>query len=357
MSKNWLSKIIQDTRINVLAVPGTHDAASIVGADWTPYTITQQLDLTKQLDAGVRVLDMRVAHKILTKDPGGWNPFRKMEVVGDAIHMCHGKRMFDTKLSEALTSIKNWLGDNPSEFVGMIFQQQGTIPTDVTEKKRVIGLITTAITNAFPDEWMFSPEEGTNDWPTVGQVKKKVMVFSRLQDTIPRSFDLRAWGDNMYSACYPIPRTALKVAVQDRYKEVTNTDLTNHLKSYGYSSFDQIQQGKLLLFENLHSQYNDDPTLKINHLSHSLLSHISYPQPYKIGTDLNARLKASIENKFRRYRGFVMIDDANASVCKSIIDSNLIFRTCSRRTRHGAKTDESLGRRPVDSGRARRKSF
>jgi hypothetical protein len=357
MSKDWLSRIIQDTRINVLAIPGTHDAASIVGADWTPYTITQQLDITKQLDAGVRVLDMRVSHKIITKDPGGWNPFRKMEVVGDEIHMCHASRMFDTKLSEALTSIKNWLGDNPSEFVAMIFQQQGTIPKDVTEKQRVIGLITTAIWNAFPGNWVYRPGKGQNDWPMVGTLKKKVMVFSRLQESVPGAFDLRAWGDNMYSACYPVPETKLKVAVQDRYKEVTNTDLTRHLKSYGYSSFDQIQQGKILLFENLHSQYNDDPTLKINHLSHSLLSHISYPQPYKIGTDLNTRLKASIENKFRRYRGFVMIDDANATVCKSIIDSNLIFRTCSRRTKSGAKTTDSLGGPPVGPGRARSKSF
>src|SRR5262245_7405595 len=135
MSSDWLSQISQDTRINVLAVPGTHDAASIIGADWTPLTITQRLDITEQLDAGVRVLDMRVAHVVVTQDPGGWNPFRKMVVVGENIHMCHGPRIFATKLPEALASIKEWLGENSSEFVAMIFQQQGTISNDATEKR------------------------------------------------------------------------------------------------------------------------------------------------------------------------------------------------------------------------------
>ena len=60
MSKNWLSRIVQDTRINVLAILGTHDAASYSGASIAPLTITQQLDITEQLDAGVRVLDMCV---------------------------------------------------------------------------------------------------------------------------------------------------------------------------------------------------------------------------------------------------------------------------------------------------------
>jgi hypothetical protein len=270
-----------------------------------------------------------VAHYETTS--GGW--VRAKTVVAEDIYMCHGPIVFDTKLSQALASIKAWLGKNDTEFVAMIFQQQGTKPTVETEKKRVIGLITTAITAAFPAEWMFRPEEGTNDWPTVGQLKKKVMVFSRLEDTIPGTFDLRAWNtgslNEMISCQYDIPGTNLKVAIQDRYTKVTNTDLTKHLTGYTYNSVDQIQQAKLLLFEKLHSQYNDDPTLKINHLSHSLKS-ASYRQPYMLGTDLNARLKASLDNKDKRYRGFVMIDDAEASVCKSIIDSNIIYRIDSR---------------------------
>src|SRR4051812_7511306 len=131
-TRNWLSKIKQDTRVNVLAIPGTHDAASIVGASMVPVlTITQQLDIPGQLNAGVRVLDMRVAHSATYK----W--FGKED-----IYMCHGRIVFDLKLSEALASVKEWLSENDTEFVAMIFQQQGTISSDVTEKRRVHGLIT-----------------------------------------------------------------------------------------------------------------------------------------------------------------------------------------------------------------------
>src|SRR6516225_5107294 len=130
MSKDWLSRIAQHTRINVLAIPGTHDAASVSGVRSTPFTITQQIDIKQQLDAGVRVLDMRVAH-VAAHTTGGWGGgyiTKKVEVPED-VYMCHGQIVFNTKLSEALASIKAWLSENPSEFVAMIFQQQGAIPT------------------------------------------------------------------------------------------------------------------------------------------------------------------------------------------------------------------------------------
>jgi len=331
MSKDWLGKIKSDTRINVLAVPGTHDAASISGASSTPLTITQRLDITAQLNAGVRVLDMRVAHVAGSTGKGYfWNG----PAVAENIFMCHGPIVFATKLSEALASIKDWLGKNDTEFVAMIFQQQGTKPTDATEKRRVVGLIKKTITDAFGDEWLFGVSQCNNNWPTVGEVRKKVLVFSRLDDAFPGAFDLSAWNtaslDAMVSACYDVPETGLKVAIQDRYTKVTNTDFTKHLNKGWFNDIPEINKAKLILADKLNAQYNDDPTLKINHLSHSLKSP-TYPQPYMLGTDLNTRLKASIlENKDKRYRGFVMIDDAEESVCSSIIDSNLIFRIDSR---------------------------
>jgi hypothetical protein len=331
MSKDWLSRIAADTRINVLAVPGTHDAASISGASSMPLTITQQIDITHQLDAGVRVLDMRVAH-VAASTTGGW--IRTKKEVPEDIYMCHGPIVFATRLSEALDSIKKWLAANDTEFVALIFQQQGTKPKEAAEKRRVVGLIQTAITSAFSDEWIFGPGHCGNDWPTVGELKRKVMIFSRLEEDVPNAFDLRAWNTaslaDMISARYDVPGTGLKVAIQDRYTKVTNTDFTDHLNRGRFNDISEINKAKFILFEKMHSQFNDRRTLKINHLSHSLKSP-TYPQPYMLGTDINKRLTASImDNKNRRYRGFVMIDDAEASVCKRIIDSNVVFQTDSR---------------------------
>jgi hypothetical protein len=331
MSKDWLSRIAPDTRINVLAVPGTHDAASISGASLMPLTITQRVSITAQLDAGVRVLDMRVAH-VATSSSGGW--IRTKVVTPEDIYMCHGPIVFNTRLSEALAGIKTWLSTNNTEFVALIFQQQGSIPADATEKRRVIGLIKKAISDAFSEEWILGPAACGTDWPAVGQAKKKVLLFSRLEDTVANAFDLRAWNTasltDMVSARFDVPDTSLKVAIQDRYTQVTNTDFTDHLNKGYFNDVDAINKAKFILFEKMHSKHNDRHTLKINHLSHSLKSP-TYPQPYMLGTDINKRLKASIlDNKNKRYRGFVMIDDAEESVCKSIIDSNVIFQTDSR---------------------------
>lgn len=354
MSKNWLSRINERTRINCLAIPGTHDAASYSGAPMStgksmaPLTITQQIDITQQLNAGVRVLDMRVAH-VEAHSTGGW--IRTKTDVPAEVYMCHGPIVFNTKLSEALASIKRWLGNHPSEFVAMIFQQQGTKP-DLSsdplgkEKRRIVQIIKKIITDAFPGDWMYRPANGTNDWPTVGELGKKVMVFSRLEDDFPGAFDLQAWGDNLISKQYDIPKTNLKVAIQDRYKEVTNTDFTKEFNTKNWMSNDvrEVNKAKWILFDKLRSQYNDDPTLKINHLSHSCKA-VTWNQPWKIGADINQRLKTSLENESKRYRGFVMIDDANAAICKSIIDSNVIFMTCSRR---GVKTADDLPLAPPE---------
>lgn len=64
MSSDWVSRIPDGTRINELAIPGTHDAAA-----WTHYsnirsstpgTWAQRQSITEQLDLGVRALDLRV---------------------------------------------------------------------------------------------------------------------------------------------------------------------------------------------------------------------------------------------------------------------------------------------------------
>jgi len=328
MSRDWLGKIRPGTQINFLAIPGTHDAASFTGVSNVPVlTITQQLNISDQLEAGVRVLDMRVAH--WWRDAG-----RIFSAVPEDIYMCHGKVVFSIKLSEQLEIVKQFLSDNPTEFVAMIFQQQGSISANATERKRVTDLIAKKITDVFSHEWIYRPKAGATMWPTVKQLQKKVMLFSRLEDPVSGAFDLTAWNttslDDIINARFPIAETGLTVAVQDRYTKVTNTDYTDFLDTSWFDrEVDDVNHAKFILFDRLRSQFNEPYTLKINHLSHSLKDPV-YTQPYMLGTDLNERLIDSITNDDARYRGFVMIDDAEAPVCQSIINSNLIYRNDCR---------------------------
>jgi hypothetical protein len=336
--ENWLNEIRDDVRINHLAIPGTHDAASFVGNTVVPaLTITQQFNIPEQLNSGVRVLDMRVAHA---------NSIGKFDILGlggENIFMCHGQVVFSDTLRRELELIGKWLDENPSEFVAMIFQQQG-LKFDIWSPmspsgQRSTNMIAKVISDAFPEDRRFGPGDNANAWPTVGDLRGKVMVFSRLLHPVPGTYDLSAWnqpGQDMKSAVYDITAGGLKVAVQDQFEKVTNCDLRDFVQKNpltwreGMNTMvGKVNAAKFLLFEGLNGEHDNENTLKINHLSHSLKSG-TYLQPYQVGHDLNVRLRASLENPNKRYRGFVMIDDADDQTCRSIVDSNLCFRKDTR---------------------------
>src|SRR5260221_12368195 len=109
------------------------------------------------------------------------------------------------------------------------------------------------INAVFGEEWRFLPVEGANEWPTVGQLKKKVMVFTRLEDPVEGTFDVREWNtkslDDIVSAQIDVPGTNLKIALQDRYTQVTNTDLTDYLDNGWLTEGEGINEAKFIRFE------------------------------------------------------------------------------------------------------------
>lgn len=57
---SWMRDIPDDARVTTLSIPGTHDSCSIEGP--LGFAKTQNLDLAAQLTAGIRFLDIRLAH-------------------------------------------------------------------------------------------------------------------------------------------------------------------------------------------------------------------------------------------------------------------------------------------------------
>ena len=57
---SWMRDIPDDTLVTALSIPGTHDSACIGGP--LGFGQTQNLDLSHQLIAGIRFLDIRLAH-------------------------------------------------------------------------------------------------------------------------------------------------------------------------------------------------------------------------------------------------------------------------------------------------------
>lgn len=328
MLDRWLAYVDQGTRINEIGIPGTHDTASVSGISGgyteMPMTYTQRLDVLSQLNSGARVLDMRVAYYKRERSESSW--FRSGVDAKEEVYMCHGPIVFDITLEDTLAIVKQFLIDHPSEFVALIFQQQGS-DTEPDLKLRATQLIRDKILGAFAPNYIFCPNNAGGQWPTVGQVAKKAMILSRLNHDVTTSFfNVRAWGDNSVSDAFDVTGTALKITLQDRYKEVTTATphtTEQYHSNYGSSSTGNVTTAKLHVFRAMRDVGNDGNMLKINHLSHSLKSSY-YRQPYMLGQLSNPMLQLSL-NGGDHYRGFLMLDDLNADLCQDIVDSNMNF--------------------------------
>lgn len=84
---NWMSGVSGDRLLNEINIPGTHDSlcknvwcAHWLGGMFEYGAITQNLDLEDQLNAGVRLLDIR-----LTNESNGLNQYDP-----NGLRLCHG---------------------------------------------------------------------------------------------------------------------------------------------------------------------------------------------------------------------------------------------------------------------------
>lgn len=93
---NWMSNLYDDTPLYKLSIPGTHDTAALYG---TAFCETQAMDITDQLDAGIRSLDLRLYGK------------------DNELQLCHAMIPQFQSFETALTKINSFLKSHPSEFV------------------------------------------------------------------------------------------------------------------------------------------------------------------------------------------------------------------------------------------------
>lgn len=297
MPNIWLKKIKDEIRINQLAIPGTHDAAA-----WTKYcgipsstpgTWAQRMDITEQLNLGVRVLDLRVGYAT--------------SLMGSSfIGMFHGPIYLDVTLQEVLTAVVNWIDQNQSEFVLLIFQQQGKpFQRDVSDGVRNMLL------NTFPPQRRYDFNSDAKMWPTVGELRGRIMVLGRLRSHVANFCDVRSWlttGDNTDGAIINAG-DHLKIFLQDRYKGLSSET--------GYSSMADDNKRKFLKVENAAMRStHPSRTMVINHMSYSNLRY----QPWQSGEGVNKLLLTRADRL--AIQGILMIDDADEITVNHIIQNN-----------------------------------
>lgn len=98
--KTWMKNINDETRLNEIIMPGSHDAGTY-GMSWLG--ATQHLTIEEQLNLGVRYFDLRVNKK------------------GEEYVMFHSV-LNGTKFDPILDSIVKFINENPSETLLLDFQ-------------------------------------------------------------------------------------------------------------------------------------------------------------------------------------------------------------------------------------------
>lgn len=105
---DWMKQVPNSVQFNMLTLPGTHDSAAYSWGGET--TETQSMNISTQLNSGIRVFDIRFGTGNLA------------HCTGD-IYLWHGDTCMFTKFSsEVLAPIGSFLAQNPSEAVVLKLQ-------------------------------------------------------------------------------------------------------------------------------------------------------------------------------------------------------------------------------------------
>lgn len=193
---SWMAGLSGDSRISELSLPGTHDTMSFYGGDAVQ---TQSFSLPHQLDAGIRVLDIRARH------------------IDNVFAIHHGvvyqHAMFG---GDVMKPIAQFLRAHPTETVLIRLKEE----YDPSNNSRSFAETFLAYMNSYDAEiqgvygdYVWRPNGAVN--PTLAQVRGKVVFMLP-----PSGFDsttLSAWG-------IPYDDSAV-MSIQDDYNLSTNWDL------------------------------------------------------------------------------------------------------------------------------------
>jgi 1-phosphatidylinositol phosphodiesterase len=196
----WMSHLPSSTPMSALTIPGTHDSSAYTYS-W-PFIATQTMDITTQLNAGIRYFDLRCGLRANT------------------LEMVHGQALLGLTLDQVLADMYAFLAAHPSE--ALIAQ----IKRDRKDEKSTVHFAQ-AIANtisATPDHWRTA-----NTTPLLGELRGRIQLFRRFEGSpttqppsppLPFAYgiDVSRWQDNPerpFTIAHPASNVAL--TIQDHY--------------------------------------------------------------------------------------------------------------------------------------------
>lgn len=147
-TRNWMGKLPDYMRLSDLSIPGTHDTASYNYGG--PIVRTQAWDMTDQLKAGIRFLDIRIRN------------------VNGKFRTVHGSVDLRMELDTVLDDIQAFLEEHPTETVLMRVLQQGDVVGGETT-----GQVWKRYLTKYPNLFL----EGSNLNLSLGNARKKIVIL------------------------------------------------------------------------------------------------------------------------------------------------------------------------------------
>lgn len=176
-SDSWMKDIPDEKSLKDITIPGTHDSGSkdigtpvqqVKEKVFRPWAITQTRSIRGQLDAGIRLLDIRISYD------------------GGTIMLYHGSGFFactcNLSLKDAIGAVLQFLADHPTETV--IVSLKNEDGSDMSDKYR--SMVSTLIDGFKSNDMVYAGKE----IPTLGAVRGKMVILNRLNECNFNDFGL-----------------------------------------------------------------------------------------------------------------------------------------------------------------------
>lgn len=147
---SWMGDIPDDVLVTALSIPGTHNSGCIVG----PLGVakTQNLDIPEQLNAGIRFLDIRLAH------------------YQDGLLVHHDVIYMGKSYKDVLEICAEFLAQHPSETILMLVKEEDRADSSLGDvaPSEVLGRLTRAEPESLDNSRSFEEEFKDQAWEQVG---------------------------------------------------------------------------------------------------------------------------------------------------------------------------------------------
>jgi 1-phosphatidylinositol phosphodiesterase len=150
-----MGTITSSKTIDSISIPGTHDSGCDI---MTPWVQTQDLSIPRQLNMGIRYLDIRCRH------------------INNAFAIHHGEAYLNKNFNEVLLAATQFLAQNPSETVLMRVKQEYDPIGNNRSFENTFKMYRDRYASFF---WTYN-----NDNPTLGSIRGKIVVLQNFAGSL-----------------------------------------------------------------------------------------------------------------------------------------------------------------------------